>query len=165
MSTVWLSLGSNQGDRAAYLRLALRRLAQREGVTPIKGSAMYETAPWGGVEQDNYLNACLQLETTLSPEELLDLCQAIEAEAGRRRELRWGPRTLDIDILLYDDLQLSTPRLTLPHPRMRERLFVLAPLLELTEEAPLLGRIDELMAAVKPQGLLARTSEEWQVES
>lgn len=162
MSTAFLSLGSNMGDRGANLRFALKALTEQEGVEPLRGSSIYETSAWGPVAQDNYLNACIELETSLAPEELLDVCQQIELTAGRSREVRWGPRTLDIDILLYDDLTMDTPRLTIPHPRMRERLFVLVPLLELEEEVPVLGSVAGLLEALPPQGLIARTEEQWQ---
>lgn len=162
MSIAYLSVGSNMGDRGAHLRFALKALAESEGVQPLRGSSIYETSPWGPVAQDNYLNACIQVETSLSPEELLELCQSIEQAAERRREVRWGPRTLDMDILLYDDITLDTPGLTIPHPRMKERLFVLVPLLELEEEAPVIGSVSELMEALPPQGLVARTEEQWQ---
>lgn len=162
MSRAFLSLGSNMGDRGAYLRFALKSLAEHEAIQPIRGSSIYETDAWGPVEQDKYLNACLEVETDLSPDELLSVCQDIESAACRRRDVRWGPRTLDIDILLYDDLIIDTPRLTIPHPRMKQRLFVLVPLLELEEEVPVLGSLADLMEALPPQGLVARTDEQWQ---
>ena len=163
MSIVYLSLGSNMGDRAEHLRFALKALDAHENIQPLRGSSIYETSPWGPVEQNNYLNACIQLETNIPPEELLAVCQKIELDCGRQRDVRWGPRTLDIDILLYDDLVIDTPQLTIPHPRMKERLFVLVPLLELEEEVPLLGSVSALMEQLPPQGLVARTEEQWQV--
>ena len=163
MSRAFLSLGSNMGDRGGYLRFALKSLTEHEEIQPIRGSSIYETDPWGLVEQDKYLNACLEVETSLSPDELLSLCQEIEASADRTRDVRWGPRTLDIDILLYDDLIIDTPRLTIPHPRMKQRLFVLVPLMKLEEEVPVLGSLADLMEALPPQGLVARTDEQWQV--
>ena len=162
MSRAFLSVGSNMGDRGANLRFALTSLAEREGIQPIRGSSIYETDAWGPVGQDKYLNACLEVETSLSPEELLSACQDIEAAAGRTRDVRWGPRTLDIDILIYDDLIIDTPRLTIPHPRMQQRLFVLVPLMELEEEVPVFGPLADLMEALPPQGLVARTDEQWQ---
>lgn len=161
MSIAYLSLGSNMGDRGANLRFALKSLAEQDGIQPLRGSAIYETSAWGPVEQDNFLNACIELETTLSPDELLTVCQKIELAAGRRREVRWGPRTLDIDILLYDDLTIDTPRLAIPHPRMKERMFVLVPLMELEETVPVLGPLAELLESLPPQGLIARTDEQW----
>ena len=162
MSRAYLSVGSNMGDRGANLRFALQAFSEREGIRPIRGSAIYETDAWGPVEQDKFLNACLELDTDLSPEELLSACQEIEQAAGRTREVHWGPRTLDIDILLFDDLIVDTPPLTIPHPRMRERLFVLVPLMELEEVVPVLGSLSDLIEALPPQGLVARTDEQWQ---
>lgn len=162
MSIAYLSVGSNMGDRGANLRFALKSLAERDGIQPLRGSAIYETSPWGPVAQENFLNACIELETSLSPDELLNVCQDIEHAAARSREVHWGPRTLDIDILLYDDITIETPRLTIPHPRMKERMFVLVPLMELEEAVPVLGSLSDLLEALPPQGLIARTDEKWQ---
>ncbi len=162
MSIAYLSVGSNMGDRGANLRFALKALAERDGIQPLRGSAIYETSPWGPVAQENFLNACIELETSLSPDELLSVCQDIEYAAARSREVHWGPRTLDIDILLYDDITIETPRLTIPHPRMKERMFVLVPLMELEEAVPVLGSLSDLLEALPPQGLIARTDEKWQ---
>lgn len=162
MSTAYLSLGSNMGDRGAYLRFALKELSRREGVQPIRGSSIYETSAWGPVPQENYLNACVQVETSLTPQELLQVCQDIERTAARSREVHWGPRTLDIDILLYDDTVMETAELTIPHPRMKERLFVLVPLLELEETVSVLGEVADLIEELPPQGLIVRTDEPWQ---
>lgn len=162
MSIAYLSVGSNMGDRGANLRFALKSLAERDGIQPLRGSAIYETSPWGPVAQENFLNACIELETSLSPDELLSVCQDIEHAAARSREVHWGPRTLDIDILLYDDITIETPRLTIPHPRMKERMFVLVPLMELEEAVPVLGSLSDLLEALPPQGLIARTDEKWQ---
>ena len=162
MSIAYLSVGSNMGDRGANLRFALKSLAELDGIQPLRGSAIYETSPWGPVAQENFLNACIELETSLSPDELLTVCQDIEHAAARSREIHWGPRTLDIDILLYDDITIETPRLTIPHPRMKERMFVLVPLMELEEAVPVLGSLSDLLEALPPQGLIARTDEKWQ---
>lgn len=162
MSIAYLSVGSNMGDRGANLRFALKSLAERDGIQPLRGSAIYETSPWGPVAQENFLNACIELETSLSPDELLTVCQDIEHAAARSREVHWGPRTLDIDILLYDEITIETPRLTIPHPRMKERMFVLVPLMELEEAVPVLGSLSDLLEALPPQGLIARTEEKWQ---
>ena len=106
------------------------------------------TEPYGGVEQEDFLNGALSLETFLSPEELLDVLHGIEAAADRRREVRWGPRTLDLDILLYDDLVLDLPQLTIPHREMHLRSFVLDPLRQIApwKRHPLLGLTVESMA-------------------
>lgn len=126
---VYLGLGSNLGDRRAHLRLALQAL-RRVG-TGLTVSPLYETAPVGGPQQGPYLNCVVGIDTDLGPFELLSAAQQLESAAGRVRTVKDGPRTLDVDILLIEGLQLATPELTVPHPRMHERAFVLAPLEDL----------------------------------
>ncbi len=130
----FLGLGSNLGDRLAYLQLAVDGLAASPGVRLVAVSPVYETAPVGGPEQPDYLNAVAEVETTLTARELLAVANAIEAEGERVRKERWGPRTLDVDVLLVGDERHDTPELTVPHPRMTERAFVLAPLADLAPE-------------------------------
>jgi 2-amino-4-hydroxy-6-hydroxymethyldihydropteridine diphosphokinase len=130
----YLGLGSNIGDRLSYLQLAVDALAHVPGVRVTAVSRVYETAPVGGPPQDPYLNAVVAIETILFEEELLHRCQEIEQLAARERAERWGPRTLDVDILLVDDTTIDSPDLTLPHPRMWERGFVLAPLRDVAPE-------------------------------
>lgn len=125
----FLGLGSNLGDRAAQLRHAVERMPGVVAVSPL-----YETDPVGGPEQGPYLNAVVELDTDLSPRELLELCRRLEADAARVRGERWGPRTLDVDVLLVGDLVVDEPDLQVPHPRMYERRFVLAPLADLAPE-------------------------------
>lgn len=134
MANVYLSIGSNIGEREMYLQFALDALARHEQITVERVSSIYETAPVGYVDQDDFLNIAVQVTTTLPPIELLDVCQRIEEEGDRQRIVRWGPRTLDIDILMYDKECLTTERLTLPHPRMTERAFVLVPLAEIAPD-------------------------------
>lgn len=128
MATVHLALGSNLGDRLAHLQGAVDGLRADSRVTLTAVSAVYETDPVGGPVQDDYLNAVVTIVTDLAPGAVLALAQALEQAAARVREVRWGPRTLDVDVLLYDDLRQDDPDLTIPHPRMFERHFVLAPL-------------------------------------
>jgi 2-amino-4-hydroxy-6-hydroxymethyldihydropteridine diphosphokinase len=128
VSRAYLALGSNLGDRLAHLQYAVDALDGADGVEVVAVSRVYETAPVGGPPQDAYLNAVIATETGLEPHALLALGQRVERDAQRVRAERWGPRTLDVDVLLYDDLRLDDPELTLPHPRMWERGFVLAPL-------------------------------------
>jgi len=128
MTRACLGLGSNLGDRLAHLQSALDRIAANEAVSVVAVSAVYETAPVGGPPQDDYLNAVVAIDTTLGPYELLELAQECERAAHRVRGERWGPRTLDVDVLHYDGVRLDGERLTLPHPRLHERGFVLAPL-------------------------------------
>ena len=129
-----LGIGSNLGDRATYLRGAVAGLRDAEGVTVAAVSRVYETDPVGGPEQGAYLNAVVAVDTDLSPQALLDLAHDLEEAARRVRRERWGPRTLDVDILLFGDRTIDTPDLTVPHPRMAERGFVLAPLRDVAPE-------------------------------
>jgi 2-amino-4-hydroxy-6-hydroxymethyldihydropteridine diphosphokinase len=126
---VYLGLGSNLGDRRKNIDQALQLLT-RQRVTPLVLSSVLETVPQGGPPQGLYLNAVLKAETLLSPERLLEVVLGIEADLGRVRTEKNGPRVIDIDILLYSDLVLETPLLTIPHPRMLERDFVMCPLRE-----------------------------------
>ena len=134
----YLGLGSNLGDRAGHLRAAIELLGER-GVEVLATSSTYETEPVGEVlDQPDFLNASIQIETALEPEALLDVCKAIEVERGRMLGgMRHGPRPLDVDLLLLGDLELETERLTLPHREVTTRRFVLVPLLELDPELAL----------------------------
>lgn len=134
MAEVALGLGSNLGDREAHLAGAVQALESSKDIRVTACSSLWETPPWGVEEQPHFLNACVLLETSLSPMEVLETCLAIEREHGRERSLRWGPRTLDMDVLYYDDVELNGEVLTLPHPRMLMRAFVLAPLAEIAPE-------------------------------
>jgi 2-amino-4-hydroxy-6-hydroxymethyldihydropteridine diphosphokinase len=127
----YLGLGSNIGDRRAILQEAVEAL---DGVVAV--SSLYETDPVGGVQQDSFYNIVVAIETGLEAHELLRRCQSLERAAKRKRIVRWGPRTLDVDILLFGDLVIDTPELTIPHPRMTERNFVMVPLLEVAPDLP-----------------------------
>jgi 2-amino-4-hydroxy-6-hydroxymethyldihydropteridine diphosphokinase len=131
MSSVILGLGSNQGDRLAYLRGALQALAALPDTQITAVSALYESAPWGVTDQPAFLNAAAAIASGLAPHALLHAVKAIERAAGREAGPRWGPRPLDIDLLLYDDSRVETPDLVIPHPRLTARRFVLAPLQDL----------------------------------
>ncbi len=130
----FLALGSNLGDRVGYLQGAVDALRAAEGVTVEAVSDVYETAPVGGPEQGPYLNAVVALDTELDPHALLSVAQSLEAAAQRVRGERWGPRTLDVDVLWIDGVQVDAPELTVPHPRMWERGFVLVPLADVAPE-------------------------------
>lgn len=131
MTSAYIGLGSNLNDPASQLRQATDALADQADCTVLACSRVYRSAAVGPGKQPDYLNAVLRLDTTLPPMELLKTLQAIEAAQGREREVRWGARTLDLDILLYGELTCVSSALTIPHPRMHERLFVLQPLLDL----------------------------------
>jgi 2-amino-4-hydroxy-6-hydroxymethyldihydropteridine diphosphokinase len=128
MTRAYVGLGSNLGDRLATLDAAVRALDADELSHVMAVSRVYETAPVGGPEQGPYLNAVAVLETDRDPHQLLDLLLVTEASLGRVRAERWGPRTADLDLLLYDGPPVASPELTVPHPRARERAFVLVPL-------------------------------------
>ena len=129
--TVYLSIGSNMGERKGYLDMAVERLRSDARICVTKVSSYLETEPVGPVEQDDFLNAAIELSTIYSPEKLLDVLHTIENEAERRRTVHWGPRTLDLDILLFGDRIISTENLTIPHPEMPNRSFVLIPMCEI----------------------------------
>jgi 2-amino-4-hydroxy-6-hydroxymethyldihydropteridine diphosphokinase len=130
-NTAYLALGSNMGDRFGYLGRAVELLHRHEKIEVVNTSSIYETDPVGYTDQDAFLNMVVKVQTGLSPLDLLDAVNRIEAELGRKREIRWGPRTLDLDILLYNQENINSEKLTVPHPRMQERAFVMIPLLEI----------------------------------
>lgn len=165
MVTAYLALGANLGDRLATFRQARAALDGRAHIEVTGASALFETEPVGGpAGQGFYLNAVLQIATTLAPRDLLTACQEIEQHFGRRRDQRWGPRTLDIDLLLYGEVVCDDPRLMLPHPRLHLRRFVLAPLLELAPDLrhPLLGQtIRDLHALLDDPAEVRRLDDVW----
>jgi 2-amino-4-hydroxy-6-hydroxymethyldihydropteridine diphosphokinase len=134
MNAVYLSMGSNLGDRVEMLRRGLDELDQLTATQVVRLSSIYDTDPVGEVDQPRYLNAVLMLETELDPQVLLWNLLLIERRLGRVRTRRWGPRPLDLDILLYGDLVIDEPGLIIPHPLMHERAFVLVPLAELAPD-------------------------------
>jgi 2-amino-4-hydroxy-6-hydroxymethyldihydropteridine diphosphokinase len=136
--TAYLALGSNLGDRLATLQRGVDLLSAEPGIRVEASSRVWETEPVGP-PQPRYLNAVLRVDTDLEPRPLLEACQRVESALGRVRLERWGPRTLDVDLLLYDDRTVDEPELQVPHPRMHERAFVLAPLLELEPDPSLAG--------------------------
>jgi len=133
MSTVYIGIGSNLGSREDNCRAAIRHLVDN-GIKVLKLSSMIETEPWGVREQPKFINMAIEAETGLDPEELLRLLKKIEADIGRRPTVHWGPRLIDLDILLYDDLVLKTPDLEIPHPGIADRYFVLRPLADIAAE-------------------------------
>jgi 2-amino-4-hydroxy-6-hydroxymethyldihydropteridine diphosphokinase len=150
MTAAWLALGGNVGDSRAILDRAVALLCDDDQVRLAARSADYRTPPWGVEDQAPFINLCIAVDTTLSPQELLARAQEVERALGRNRskEQRWGPRTADIDIIAYDDLTLDEGALTLPHPRLLERAFVLVPLAEIAPDL-LIGDVRVRDAATK----------------
>lgn len=156
---VYLSLGGNLGDRAEYLRAAIDALGAVPGVRVMRVSGVYETAPFGPIEQPSFLNLAAEIETVLEPLELLNAVKEIERRLGRRPRAHWGPREVDIDIILWDDSVVETAELTIPHREFRNRAFVLQPLAELAPNAvdPVTGlAVRELAERPEAQGAVAR---------
>lgn len=162
MSRVYISLGSNLGEREKNIKEAIRLIVSEASLLPtkeskkkiniVKISSIYETEPIGFTEQNWFLNAVIEIETTLSPQELLVVLQQVESKLGKKIERKWGPRTIDLDILLYDDIILDSPDLQIPHKLMHERAFVLIPLVQIAPNIkhPVLNKtIKELVVSVQ----------------
>ncbi len=137
MAVAYLGLGSNLGDRTQHLQRACETLHRHPSITVQTVSSLYHTAPVGVIEQDWFVNAVARLDTTLPSRSLLTITQSIERRLGRVPMFHWGPRVIDIDILLYDSLQVNTPFLTIPHAALQDRLFVITPLHELAPDLQL----------------------------
>ena len=159
----FIGLGANLGDRVAALRGALSILAQNQGIRVLAYSGLYETEPVGVLEQPCFLNAVACVEPVLKPEQLLDELLRIEQIYGRERIIRWGPRTLDLDLLLYGEKQVQTSRLIVPHPRLFERAFVLVPLLELKQWLPasVVRRAQEALTICGADGVTKLEKKHW----
>ena len=161
--TAYLGLGGNVGDPAAAMAEALQRLDAHPDCRVTAVSKLYRTPPWGKTDQDWFFNAAAAVETTLSPHGLLDLCLDIERSMKRVRSERWGPRTLDMDILLFGDVTLADEQLTLPHPRMADRAFVLMPLADVAPHIDVQGRsIADWLAQADRSGIeIADPERDW----
>jgi len=154
MHRVFLSLGSNMGQKVDYLDNAVDIIKKNEFIHNVKVSSVYQTDPVGYLDQDVFVNIAVLLETTLEPYDLLKVCQDVEQALNRERLIRWGPRTIDVDIILYDDLKLDDKDLTIPHPRMHERAFVLVPICELDSELVIQSqKIQTLIETVDVSGV------------
>jgi 2-amino-4-hydroxy-6-hydroxymethyldihydropteridine diphosphokinase len=151
-ASVVFSLGGNVGDKAGALRRALNALGGEPGIELVAASRLYRTPPWGKIDQESFVNACALALTSLAPEALLDRVKRLEVELGRVPAERWGPRVIDIDIIDYDDVALSTDRLTLPHPELFNRAFVLVPLAEIAPDRMIGGkRVGDAAASIGAQ--------------
>jgi 2-amino-4-hydroxy-6-hydroxymethyldihydropteridine diphosphokinase len=156
MTEAWLGLGGNVGDSRSILDRAVAQLCDGKEVRLIKRSADYRTMPWGFKYQPPFVNLCIAVETALSPRDLLARAQEVELHLGRDRshEKRWGPRTADIDIIAYDNLTIDELGLTLPHPRLFERAFVLVPLAEIAPDLTIAGKtVRQALSMVDPAGI------------
>ena len=155
MPKAYLSIGSNLGDRFEYLQNAVLGICNNSQISKVRVSSIYETIPVGGPQQDDFLNAVVEIETQLSPEELLDFAQKLENGANRVRTEHWGPRTLDVDILDYENKVSGNPELTLPHPRISKRAFVVIPWFEIAPNALVsgLGKLAELHERIDRSGV------------
>ncbi|RLA44511.1 MAG: 2-amino-4-hydroxy-6-hydroxymethyldihydropteridine diphosphokinase [Gammaproteobacteria bacterium] len=160
MTAAYIALGSNLQDPLTQLRSAVSALDKLPGSRVERTSSIYRSTPVGPVTQPDYLNAVLLLTTVLSPLRLLDALQQIEQEQGRVRGVRWGPRTLDLDILLYNDQHIDSPRLAIPHPALQQRNFVLYPLFEISDANLVLpdGAVLDTLVAACPRDDLEKTS-------
>ena len=131
MNKAYLGLGTNMGDRLEYLNSACTILSQYENINITNKSKIYETKAWGYTDQADFLNMCLEINTSLDEFQLLEVCGQVEQKLNRKRIIRWGPRTIDVDILFFNDIILNNEKLSIPHPRISERAFVLIPLMDL----------------------------------
>lgn len=134
MNKAYLGLGTNMGDKQAYLKEACKIISDNTNINIVKISKVYKTKAWGYTNQDDFLNICIEVDTNLSPEELLEVCHEVENKLNRVRVIRWGPRTIDVDILFFNNIISTDENLILPHPRIKERAFVLIPLMDLNKE-------------------------------
>lgn len=156
IAQAFIALGSNMGDKLARLREAKAAIAALPQTRILASSHIYRTPPWGMVEQDWFANGVIKVETGLSPHALLDACLAIETQMGRKRAERWGPRIIDLDVLSHGEIRLNDESLTLPHPAMSERAFVLIPLRDVAPDMQIDGQtLDALIAKLDSQGIEA----------
>jgi 2-amino-4-hydroxy-6-hydroxymethyldihydropteridine diphosphokinase len=165
MAEALIGLGGNLGDARDTLDRAVALLCKEGHIRLLARSSDYRTPPWGFEDQPPFINLCIAVETDLTPHDLLSRAQAIERALGRERakECRWGPRPIDVDLLAYDDLALQTPDLTLPHPRLFARAFVLVPLAEIVPQRVIAGvRVRDALARVDPSGIERLAPEEHQ---
>ncbi|GLR86828.1 2-amino-4-hydroxy-6-hydroxymethyldihydropteridine diphosphokinase [Bradyrhizobium iriomotense] len=156
MASAIIALGGNVGDVRTTFRQAISDICSMAQAAPLARSSDYSTPPWGDEDQAPFINACIEIETKLDPQALLSVLQKVEQKFGRTRtkERRWGPRTLDLDLIAYDDVSLQTPELTLPHPRLFERAFVLVPLADIAPDRMIGGiRVRDGLASVSTQGI------------
>lgn len=159
----WIGLGGNIGDVPAQMNRAINTLVSHRGIKLVGVSSLYATEPWGLKEQAEFNNACIEISTFLEPGALLKACLATEASLNRIRDVRWGPRTIDLDILIIEDAEIDVDGLTVPHPRLHERAFALAPLADLAPNLALAGgTVSKLLENLDRKGIRTiATPDEW----
>lgn len=157
----YIALGSNMGDRLAWLKAAREKIAQLSEVTLLASSRLYVTAPYGYTQQADFLNAVIKVTTTYSPHELLEHLQQIEQDLDRVREIHWGPRTIDLDVLLMDELKVNEPDLVIPHPELLKRSFVLVPLKDVHPEKLFEQTLTKWITETGNQADVRSAKEEW----
>lgn len=154
MAKAYLGLGSNIGDKKQHIDQAIDLLSKHQEITVVKISSYYETDPVGYLDQDVFLNIVVEINTSLEPFMLLEYCNKVEEILKRERIIRWGPRTIDIDILLYEGITLKEEKLMIPHPRMKERAFVIVPLYEIAKDVIIDNlTIDEIIKNLNTEGI------------
>ena len=159
---VLIGLGGNIGDPLGSMRAALQALDKHPHCRVAKVSSVWRTPPWGVTDQPDFLNACATVSTMLEPRAFLELCLSIEQDLKRVRDMRWGPRSIDIDILFFGDREISQPGLIVPHPRLADRAFVLVPLAEIAPETKQNGKsVAELAALSDQTGMTVQTGPGW----
>lgn len=162
MTQAVLGLGGNIGDSRTLIADALRRLSENPGISVERVSPLYLTPPWGKVDQPAFLNAAALIDTTLAPRALLRAILDIERSLGRERTERWGPRRIDIDILIFDDLELDEPGLHVPHRQLHERAFALTPLIDVMPDAEFRGRrADAWLSDLDASGMMQLAGHDW----
>lgn len=158
----YIGLGGNIGDPRANMAAALGLLDDDPAISVVAVSPLYSTPPWGITDQPDFLNAAAELQTQLAPRELLQQCLETEAKLHRVRDKRWGPRSVDLDVLVYGELEIDETGLELPHPRMMDRAFVLVPLMDLAPELAVRGvRLDDRLSEIGREGINLAAGAEW----
>ena len=166
MTVAVLGLGGNIGDSRKLIAAAIRRLAANPGITVEDVSALYLTPPWGKTDQPPFLNAAARIETSLAPRMLLNAILDVERDLGRERTERWGPRTIDIDILVYGTVDIDEPFLHIPHPRLTERAFALKPLIDVMPDAMIAGKpATDWLARADSSGMRHLAEPGWHMRS
>ncbi|MCK5237120.1 MAG: 2-amino-4-hydroxy-6-hydroxymethyldihydropteridine diphosphokinase [Deltaproteobacteria bacterium] len=155
----YIAIGSNEGDALKNCKRAIEKLNNTDDIKVTKVSSFYKTEPWGVTEQEEFINSAARIETTLTPEDLLEVCRSIEESLGRARQVKWGPRIIDLDIIFFGDRVISGSDLKVPHPHLKERAFVLKPLMDIAPEKihPVTGAtVTQMAEAIGDEGIIGK---------